>query len=445
MWSFNSPEPGPVSSDFYENQAVRLGTLDIRVLRLHHGSGQGNITCTLKKRLLPPTVTASTENPGNRFQQPDLDCTTLSYQWGKPKRNLRKIQCNGVGFLVTSNLYSALVHLRNPDSDISLWIDAICINQKNDSEKGSQVQRMGEIYYRSKRTVIWLGEGGFLSREAFLACSIMASRHEDGADQSRLSTFVRPWDPLGILPPFLILILLRRSYFTRIWIIQEVALSHSIEIACGNQKISWGDFTIGAATILTTGLGSKSAAGIGNILVARALLPWAPRSGRVDPAWIFQTMTQRGLPQARNILAMATLFRRSHATDPVDKLFGLLGLCEQIQVGSTYGISPMYSRIDPYHSIRVFTGTARTILSSQNSLQIFSAVNRRPVNHFDFLARFYRRFRFGRRQAQTLPTWVPDWSDTSSMATPLSLMLAQSNTVGTEHDAEYHFGSSQLR
>ncbi|KAF2189293.1 hypothetical protein K469DRAFT_507956, partial [Zopfia rhizophila CBS 207.26] len=84
----------------------------------------------------------------------------LSYQWGNPKRNLRKIQCNGVSFLVTSNLYSALVHLRNPDSDISLWIDTICIDQKNDHEKGNQVQRMGEIYCRSKGTIIWLGDGG---------------------------------------------------------------------------------------------------------------------------------------------------------------------------------------------------------------------------------------------------------------------------------------------
>src|SRR5262249_32132375 len=158
----------------------------------------------------------------------------------------------------------------------------------------------------------------------------------------------------------------------------------------------------------------------------------------------FQTLTQRELPQTKNILAMATLFRRSHATDPVDKLFGLLGLCEQIQEGSTYGISPMYSRNDPYHKNRVYVSTARTILSYQNTLQIFSAVNRRPLNHFDFFTSFYRRICFRGGQTRALPTWVPDWSDTGSTATPLSLMLAQSDTLGTEHDAEYHFGSSQL-
>ncbi|KAH7152579.1 heterokaryon incompatibility protein-domain-containing protein [Dactylonectria macrodidyma] len=442
MWPCNSPKLGPVSSGFYN----KLELSYVRILRLHHGSGQDDITCTLEKRLLPARAAALTKKRGEPSQPPDLDCTTLSYEWGNhPERNLRKIQCNRVGFHVTSNLYSALVHLRNPDSDISLWIDAICIDQGNSTEKGEQIQRMGEIYSRSKCTIIWLGDGGFLSREAFRACSMLAatSRHQGGLDPPSSPTLTRPWDPFGILHPFLVLLLLRRSYFTRTWIIQEVALSNSIEIACGNSRISWCDFTIGAATMLVAPLGSKSAAGIGNILVARTLLPWAAHRGWIDPAWIFQTMTQGELPQTKNILSMATLFKRSHAKDPVDKLFGLLGLCEQIREGSTYGISPTYSPNDPYHKNRVYVSTSRTILFSQNSLQIFSAVNRRPPNNFDFLASFYRRICFRRRQTQALPTWVPDWSDTGSTATPLSLMLAQNNTVGTEHNEEYHFVSYQ--
>jgi hypothetical protein len=443
MWPYKSKELGPVSGGFYGNQTLRLGTFDIRVLLLHRGSRQDEITCTLQKRLLLPTAATSTENLGKRSQQPDLDCTTLSYQWGSNNSNLHDIQCNTVCFRVTSNLYSALVHLRNPDSDITLWIDAICINQKNSEEKVDQIKRMGEIYSRSKCTIIWLGDGGFLSREAFRACSRMAhaSRHQAGANPLP----PRLWGPLSILQPFLIILLLRRSYFARIWVIQEVALSHKIEIACGSDRISWWDFTIGAAIILVSGLGSKSAAGIGNILVARALLPWTSQNGRDDPARIFQTLTQRGLPQAGDILAMAILFRRSHATDPVDKLFGLLALCEQIREGSTYGISPAYSPNDPDHRNRIYTGTARTILSSQNSLQLFSAVNRRPPNSFNILADFYGRIRSTGKQIQALPTWVPDWSDTGSMATPLSLMLAQNNTLDGDQEPEYDFNSFQQR
>jgi hypothetical protein len=437
MWPVNSPELGPVSSGFY-NDKLRLGTFDIRVLHLHHGSGQDDIMCTLEKKLLPPTVLTPTERQNERSQQPDLDCKTLSYQWGNSRRNLRKIQCSGVGFIVTSNLYSALVHLRSPDSDITLWIDAICINQEDNKEKGNQIQRMGEIYRRSKCTIIWLGDGGFLSRAAFRACCLTARASVDqgGPDPPPLPTLTRSWDPPPILRPFLILLLLRRSYFTRTWIIQEVALSQSVEVVCGDDKIPWGDFVIGISTVLVPAFESKGTACMGNILIARAMLPWAARSGRNDPAWAFQTMMQDAVPQNKNILSMAALFRRSHATQPVDKLYGLQGLCEEIQEGSTYGIVPTYNRDDSFHTRRVYISTGRIILSSQNGLQLFSAVNRR--SHVNC-------FHIAREQRVELPTWVPDWSDTGNVATPLSLLLAQNRTFGLDRDEEYHFESHQPR
>lgn len=436
--SESSLELGPLTKGFYNNDALRLRRFDVRVLILHRGSGLDAITCSLETRLLPPTATAWYGNSGKQSNLPTLDCTTLSYQWGNAHKNLHKIQCNGVGFVITGNLYSALIHLRKSHSDTTLWIDAICINQRNDKEKEKQVQRMGEIYSSSKRTVIWLGEGGFLSREAFRACSMLASNYSGSAALSNPTTVARPWDP-----PFVILLLLRRSYFTRVWIIQEVALSRDILLACGSNTLSWWDFAIGAAIILTAGMGSKGAAGIGNILVARALLPWAPEIRQSDPAWIFQTLKQTELPQAKDILAMAILFRRSHATDPVDKIFSLLGLCEQIQKGSTHNILPTYSQNDPNHKRWVYIDTARAISSSQNSLQLFSAVNRRPQSHSNILGRFYQRVCYKKREIQPLPTWVPDWSDTGNMATPLSLMLAQTNTVSALRDSDYRIDSLQ--
>jgi len=76
-------------------------------------------------------------------------------------------------------------------------------------------------------------------------------------------------------------------------------------------------------------------------------------------------------------------------------------------------------------------------------LQLFSAINRRPLNACNFVTRFYRRIFFREIRAQTLPTWVPDWSDNGNTATPLSLMLAQSDTPGTEHGGNYQSGSYQ--
>jgi hypothetical protein len=41
---------------------------------------------------------------------------------------------------------------------LTIWIDAICINQDDNLERSAQVQIMGSIYQTAKRLRIWLGE-----------------------------------------------------------------------------------------------------------------------------------------------------------------------------------------------------------------------------------------------------------------------------------------------
>lgn len=88
------------------------------------------------------------------------DCyTTISYTWGtidtaKPVL----ITCNGKRVPISQNLFTILRRLRQPDSAIQVWADAVCINQRDTSERTHQVGLMGEIYENSRETVIWLGE-----------------------------------------------------------------------------------------------------------------------------------------------------------------------------------------------------------------------------------------------------------------------------------------------
>ena len=58
---------------------------------------------------------------------------------------------------VTPNLHSALEQLRLPDQSRVLWIDAICINQGDTSERNQQVSYMAEIYQKAAHVCIWLG------------------------------------------------------------------------------------------------------------------------------------------------------------------------------------------------------------------------------------------------------------------------------------------------
>jgi len=39
-----------------------------------------------------------------------------------------------------------------------LWADAICIDQQNIEERGTQVQLMGMIYWKADRVLVWLGQ-----------------------------------------------------------------------------------------------------------------------------------------------------------------------------------------------------------------------------------------------------------------------------------------------
>lgn len=59
---------------------------------------------------------------------------------------------------VTQNLGRALPYLRLQHKPRMLWIDAICVNQKDLPERSRQVQRMADIYRIASRAVVWLGE-----------------------------------------------------------------------------------------------------------------------------------------------------------------------------------------------------------------------------------------------------------------------------------------------
>lgn len=88
----------------------------------------------------------------------------LSYTWGNwddPKSITIVNSANGeeVQFPVTRNLFSALRRIRRAEEVvISLWVDQICINQRDEEEKGWQVRAMGNIYSLAWDVFIWFGD-----------------------------------------------------------------------------------------------------------------------------------------------------------------------------------------------------------------------------------------------------------------------------------------------
>jgi hypothetical protein len=85
----------------------------------------------------------------------------LSYCWGDPTNPRRILLDHCVkevsdqreslaysltAYQVTANLHEALSSLRDPEDTISLWVDALCINQDDLEERSLQVLRMTAIY-----------------------------------------------------------------------------------------------------------------------------------------------------------------------------------------------------------------------------------------------------------------------------------------------------------
>ncbi|KAL1641381.1 hypothetical protein SLS58_006082 [Diplodia intermedia] len=81
----------------------------------------------------------------------------LSYVWGSTK-NPEPISLQGFQHNVTKNLAQALRRLRERDRIVTLWIDALSINQEDSSERGSQVQAMRDIYENAEEVLVYLGE-----------------------------------------------------------------------------------------------------------------------------------------------------------------------------------------------------------------------------------------------------------------------------------------------
>lgn len=65
----------------------------------------------------------------------------LSYVWGAPTGTV-PCRSEGKELLITPNCNEALQHLRLPDNDRVLWVDAICIDQGNSEESSLRLEQV---------------------------------------------------------------------------------------------------------------------------------------------------------------------------------------------------------------------------------------------------------------------------------------------------------------
>jgi len=83
----------------------------------------------------------------------------ISYVWGDCTNPVFVICDTQGGMLrVPPNLKAALLRFRIADKPRTLWMDSICINQDDLTERSNHVRLMGPIYKKASTVLIWLGE-----------------------------------------------------------------------------------------------------------------------------------------------------------------------------------------------------------------------------------------------------------------------------------------------
>jgi hypothetical protein len=93
----------------------------------------------------------------------------ISYVWGEQVFDEIIRSTDGV-LKITVSLAQALRHFRLKDQERCLWVDAVSINQLDDDEKGHQVANMDQIYKKATKVLAWLGEGSDEVHQAMLDC-----------------------------------------------------------------------------------------------------------------------------------------------------------------------------------------------------------------------------------------------------------------------------------
>jgi hypothetical protein len=176
----------------YEYSPLSAKGHSIRLLRLHSSAiAEAEIACHIKE------YPFESDRGASRLYE------ALSYVWGPPA-DTKSITLGSKALEVTKNLHAALLQLRDPFIDRFLWVDAICIHQKDDKEKFQQIQHMYQVYSRANRVLVWLGDAADDSSQAF--------------DDIRIAAEDQVPVDLDAKRQFAASKLLQRPWFERMWV-----------------------------------------------------------------------------------------------------------------------------------------------------------------------------------------------------------------------------------
>ncbi|KUJ21868.1 HET-domain-containing protein [Mollisia scopiformis] len=322
----------------------------------------------------------------------------LSYTWASEDGDASlsaSIICDDFRMKVTKNCATALSWLRHPKSDRTLWIDAVCINQRDTTERSSQIELMRRTYSNASRVLIWLGEASKeIDPESKLSCSHIFMKHLQGMAAEirelhaagkagktsplhrQLLADIFAWKQSGMMTTTPLL----ESFFdfvdwpwwARLWVVQEASFAKSAVLICSEQTLDYFDLRIWADVVSECNKDNDArivSVELDNVRSHLRSVEWCTSganwldTGSVEIVWAFRLL---------------------QASDPRDKIFALSGLFEKLDAilpAPDYFKSP----------IEVFTDVVISFLNQSRSLEVLNlAASCEPLSDY--------------------PSWIPNLS-----------------------------------
>ncbi|KAH7086460.1 heterokaryon incompatibility protein-domain-containing protein [Paraphoma chrysanthemicola] len=286
--------PGGLHHEPLEDKTIRL--LDIRNARF-----RGNVLEGFRLVTVPLADAPSFDALSYCWGDMRL-CTGIIFDTGEDMDLVERM------FRVTEDLatclHSILMTRKLKEKPSYLWIDQICINQEDITERNRQVPLMTEIYQTARQVLVWLGQKSHVTVEN------AALPEEPAADTDvngqclldwvfEKSIFARPW-------------------FFRLWTFQEVVLANQIQVLVGEDCQPWESLTEQSEAIDHPIHGTRSVIEMNSLT---RNLNWLI-VGTICRCR--HLMNQAGMVELQTWLPVIVVSQ--HCRNPRDKIYGLIGL-----------------------------------------------------------------------------------------------------------------------
>lgn len=362
----------------------------------------------------------------------------VSYTWGTEEpSSMLLIRDHGEQewsqFAIRPNLEALLRQVRSSLGSVYIWVDAICINQADNLEKGHQVRDM-HLIYRDNHLFVWLGAPSDSSTQAmdlidrFWSWNLKPLKEEsETEDFMRDLTSQAPWKALYDL--------VSRPWFSRRWIVQEFVLSGPKQFWVGSRQQSFGALM--------------------HLVIFLKLFPLRWADGRMTPGICYQD------PKHAHPMP-------SSEVDPVDRLDYLwssyMALCDDVwpiykasapDASKTLTLEqllhnfPSFASYDPRDGIYAFISMACDINSSEwfpdySDQNTAASLYRKVALHImksgdslDIMARSYRGHNIS-GPGYALSTWFPWFGSQTAEYSPGSDQDAQRDDPGSHEHPQSH-------